>query len=206
MDVRQVGEAALRERAQEVERRGGLVVALHESLRVGAARVGRRRVGVDDVAAKGWELDSVDHLRRLAARLRKLARDPPHLHDRNRRAVGQHSRHLEQHLELLADRRSGDVAERLDAVTRLEEERTALGHLAERREQRSRLTREDKRRQRVQSLPHRGERGGVRPLGLLSRRELPPRGRRPGRLGDCHWTVSVDMTLRSEPIRTRERP
>ena len=79
--VRQVGEAALRERAQQVQRRCRLVVALDQPLGVGHARLGRRLVGVDDVAAEGRELDAVDDLGRRAPRLRELPGDATDPHD-----------------------------------------------------------------------------------------------------------------------------
>ena len=54
--LREVGEAALRERADEVERRGGEVVALEHPVGVGDARLERRRVVVDHVAAEDRDL------------------------------------------------------------------------------------------------------------------------------------------------------
>ncbi len=52
----QVGVAALGERAQQVERRRGLVVALDHPGRIGYARLGRRRVVVNHVAAEARQL------------------------------------------------------------------------------------------------------------------------------------------------------
>ena len=106
---------------------------------------------------------------RRRARLRELPRDPPHLHDGQRRAVGQHGRHLQQHLQALADRDRGDLAERLGAVARLEEEGAPLDRLAERAPQRPRLAGEDERRQLAQPLAHGLDGSGVGPVGLLQR-------------------------------------
>ena len=175
----EVREAALRERAQQVQRRRGLVVALDEPLGIGDARLGRRLVRVDDVPAEGRELDAVDDLGRAGARLRELPGDAPDLDHRERRAVGQHRRHLQQHLQLLADRRSRDVAERLDAVARLEEERAALADLAERREQRPRLSREDERRQRAQAIPDAASAAASGHSGCCPAGKPPPRRGRP---------------------------
>ena len=168
--LREVGEAALRERAQEVERRDGLVVALQHPLRVGHARLGARLVGVDDVAAEGGQLDAVDELRRRRARLRELPGDAPHLDDRQRRAVGEHGRHLQQDLQLLADR---DRATRRGTTPR--SRRPGAGRRGPRRPRRApraaaRLAREDERRQLPIRSPHRGGRSGVGPVGLLRAR------------------------------------
>jgi hypothetical protein len=140
---------------------------------------------MDRVTTKRGELDAVHRLRRRRARLRELARDPPDLHHRQRRAVREHRGHLQEHLEALADRDRRDLAERLGAVPRLEKEGAALDGLAERALERPRLAGEDERRQLAQALAHLVHRGGVGPAGLLQRWERPPRGRRPG-LGQGH--------------------
>ena len=88
--------------------------------------------------------------------------------------VRQHGRHLQQHLEPLANRGGRDVVERLDAIAGLQEERASLAYLAERREQRPRLTREDERRQALQPLAHGRERVEVGPFRLLRGRAAPP--------------------------------
>ena len=53
---------------------------------------------------------------------------------------------------------SGDVVERLDAVAGLQQESAPLAYLAERREQRARLAREDEGRQAAQPLAYGRER------------------------------------------------
>ena len=141
----QVREAALRERTEQVECGRGLVVGLHHPLGIGDTRFRRGLVRVDAVAAKGRQLDPADDLHRLAPWLRELPRDPPDLDDRERRAEGQDRGHLQQHLQLLAQGRCGDVAERLGAVARLEQERLTFADLAERGEERLGLAGEDER-------------------------------------------------------------
>jgi hypothetical protein len=140
---------------------------------------------VDRVTAERGQLDAVHDLRRGRARLRELARDPPDLHHRERRAVGEHRGHLEQHLQALADRDRGDLPERLGAVPGLEEECPTLDGLAERALQRPRLAGEDERRKLPQAIAHLVDHGGVRPARELQRGERPPGGRRPG-LGQGH--------------------
>ena len=66
VDVREIGEPALRERPQEVEGGRRLVVGVDEALGVGHPRLRRRLVRVDDVAAKRRQLDAVDDLGRAA--------------------------------------------------------------------------------------------------------------------------------------------
>ncbi len=85
-------------------------------------------------------------LGRRRPRLGELARDPPDLHDRQRGAVREHGRHLQEDLQLLADGDRREVIERLGAVARLEEEGPAVGHLGERRTKLARLAGEDERR------------------------------------------------------------
>ena len=60
----EVCEAALREGAQEVERRRRLVIALQHPFRIGTARLVSRRFAVDHVAAKRRDLLVVDALGR----------------------------------------------------------------------------------------------------------------------------------------------
>ena len=131
----------------------------------------RRLVRVHRVTAERRQLDPVDDLVSARARLCELARDAPDLDDRQRRAERQHRRHLQQDLQLLADRDRRHLAERLDAVARLEQERAALGHLAERAQQVPRLAGEHERRQAAQALADRLERSRIGPVRLLSGRQ-----------------------------------
>ena len=79
VDLGQVGEAALGERPQQVQRRRRLVVGLHQPVGVGhAGRRGRRDV-VDHVAAERRQLDAVDGLGVGRAGLGELAGDAPDL-------------------------------------------------------------------------------------------------------------------------------
>ncbi len=205
--LRQVGEAALRERAEQVQRRDRLVVRLDHPLGIRNPRLGSRLVRVDRVTAERRQLDAVHDLRRRRARLRELTRDPPDLHHRKRCAVGEHRGHLEQHLQALADRDRGDLPERLGAVPCLEEECPALAGLAQRALQSPRLAGEDQWRELPQAIAHLVHHGRVRPAGLLQRGERPPRGRRPG-LGQGH-AASVSgrfLTLRAKTARTTGMP
>jgi hypothetical protein len=184
--LRQIGEAALRERPQQVQRRSGLVVPLEEPLGIRYAGFRPRLVRMDDVPAEGRQLDAVHDLGLGRARLGELAGDTADLHDRQRGAVRQHRRHLQEHLQLLADPDRGDVAERLDAVAGVQQEGAALCNLAERGPERARFPGEDERRQAAQPLHDRGEGVVVRPGRLLARGNSAPRGRSPVALADRH--------------------
>ena len=122
MHAVEVGESALGERAQQVERRGGLVVAAHHALRIGTAGDGVEREVVDDVAEVRRQLDAVALLDRRRARLGELARDAADLQRRDAGAVRQHHRHLQDDLELVADVVGRELGERLRAVARVQQE------------------------------------------------------------------------------------
>ena len=135
----EVGEAALREGTDEVQGRGGHVVALDHPLRVGPAGGGGRSVVVHHVAAEDRDLAVRGQLDRRRARLHELPGDPADLQHRKRGPVGEDGRHLQEDLQALADRdgregraalgEAGEVVERLGAVAGLEQERPAGRHL-----------------------------------------------------------------------------
>ena len=204
--ARDVGEAALRERAQQVERARRLVVGAQHALRIGHARLGRGRVVVDEVAVEGGQVDVADALGGRRARLCELARDAADLDHRQRRRVGQDDRHLQQDLELLADRHRGGVVERFGAVTGLEQEGAAGRDLRERVPQRARLAGEHERRHPAQLLARDLGAAGVGPHGLLQRLVRAPGGGCPGGFRDCHAGTSLRRAGGSgSPSRARAR-
>ena len=91
----QVGEAALREGADQVQRGRGGVVGLHHAARVVGAGFRGEVVAVDDVAAEGRQRHAVAGLVVGGARLGELAGHAAHLDDRHGGAVGQHDGHLQ---------------------------------------------------------------------------------------------------------------
>ena len=91
------------------------------------------------------------------AGLGELAGDPAHLHDRDARRVGEHDRHLEDDLQLVADAVGREGVEGLGAVARLEQERLAVGHLGEGGGEVARLAGEHERRQAGELLEDRLE-------------------------------------------------
>ena len=142
----QVGVAAGDEGTDQVERRGRGVVDVDQPLRVGHARLGGEVVAVDGVAAVGRQGHALAGLEVGRARLGVLPRDPADLHDRHRRGVGQHDRHLQQHPQLVAHVVGGDAGERLGAVAAHEHERLAAGDRGDLVLQLVALTGEDQRR------------------------------------------------------------
>ena len=132
VDLAQVGEAALGERPQQVHGGRRLVVGGQQAGRVGHPGGGRGQRVVDHVAAERRDDRVADGLGGRRAGLGELPGDPAHLHHRHAGAVGQHDRHLQDDLELVADGVGGEPVERLGAVAGLEQERLAGGHLGER--------------------------------------------------------------------------
>ncbi len=118
VDLGEVGEATLGEGAQEIERRGGLLVRRHEARRVGAPRVFVECLVVHHVPAERVEFGVADALGRRRARLGELACDPSDLDHRHAGRVGERDRHLQDDLQLVADGIGREVGERLGTVAR----------------------------------------------------------------------------------------
>ena len=137
---------------------------------------GRRADGVElevvhDVAEERRQLDAVALLR--SGHERGLANWPamrPIFTRRHAGAVREHQRHLEDHLELVADVVGRELGERLRAVAGVQQEPVALGDARERRAQRARLAREHERRHRAQLGERVVERGRVGPHRAAARR------------------------------------
>ena len=98
----QVGVATLREGADQIQRRGRVVVQRQKTLRVGFACFGRELEGVHGVATVAGQCHTVARFHIRRTRLRILASDTSDLNNRQRRAVGQDDRHLQQRLNLQA--------------------------------------------------------------------------------------------------------
>ena len=202
VDAHEVGEAALRERPQQVQRRRRVVIGLHHAVGIGDAGLERRGVVVDHVAAEGRDVLPTHVLGRRRARLGELPGDPPHLHDRERGAVREHGRHLEHDLELLADVDGREVVERLGAFARLEQERAALHSLGQHRAQLPRLAGEDERR-------HDSQAGPARPRPAP--RSASPAGGAPNatatrRASRKAWSLPSGLSVVSHNRRDRARP
>ena len=161
----QVGETALGERTDEVQRRGRGAVDLEQPLGVVPAGLRRELQAVDRVTAVRRERHAVAGLGVGAARLGELAGDPADLHHRHLRAVGQDHGHLQQGLDLVPDRVRGGVDEGLGAVATLEQEGLAARDGAEALLEGVALAGEDQRREHLELGDDGVQRGTVRPVG-----------------------------------------
>ncbi len=141
-----VGEAAAGEAAQHVERRRRLGIGLEHPARIGRPARLVEGKAVDDVAAVGGQLHSLHGLGRRRARLGELAGDAAHLHHRHLGAVGQHHRHLQQHLEGVAHGGGPELVEALGTIPALKKERLPPADGGEFPAQAPRLAGEDQRR------------------------------------------------------------
>jgi hypothetical protein len=169
VDVVEVGVAAGREGAQEVQGRGRLVVGLDQPLRVRGARGLVEGLAVDVVAPVGGQGDPVHRLGRLRARLGELAGDAADLHDGLSPGEGQDHRHLQDQAEGVADVVGRELLEALGAVAALQQEGLAVGDLAQEALQPPRLAGEDQRRHAAQ-----GGLGALQRVGIgIVRRDVP---------------------------------
>ena len=192
----QVGEPALGEGPQQVQRRRRLVVGVDQPVGVGLAGLGREPGVVHDVAPERRQLHAVAHLGGRRPRLGELAGDPADLHHRDAGAVGHDHGHLEDHPELVADGVGGEV-ERLGAVTGLEEHRPPFGHAGQRGRQRPGLAGEDEWREAAEPVEGALQCSRVGPLRLLGGGAGPPRAGRPRCLVGAGEIEVVQTGLRS---------
>ena len=125
MHVLEAGIAALREGAQQVERRRRLPVGHLLARRIGHARLLVELDAVDDVAAIAGQRHAVLRLVVGRARLGELAGDAADLHHRLRAGEGQHHRHLQEHAEEVADVVRAMLGEALGAIAALQQERVS---------------------------------------------------------------------------------
>ena len=180
MHLVQVGETALGEGAQQVQAGRGLVVCLQQALRVRHAAFLIEADTVDDVAAVRREGHAVDGLVAGGARFGELAGHAPDLYYRTSGGEGHHDRHLQQHLEGVADLRCGEFGEAFRAITTLQQKRAALGDLSELPAQLPCLASEHQWRQARQCVLDALQMRGVGVFGLLLDRFGSPAGGAPG--------------------------
>ena len=120
MHVLEAGIAALREGAQQVERRRRLPVRHLLAGRIGHARLLVELDAVDDVAAIAGQRHAVDRLAVGRARLGELAGDAADLHHRLGAGERQHDGHLQEHAEEVADVVRAMLGEALGAIAALQ--------------------------------------------------------------------------------------
>ncbi len=197
----QVGETALGEGAQQVQRGRRLVIRLQQSSGIGRSGLGVEADVVDHVAAEAREFDVVEHLGVRGAGLGELSGDASDLHGRDTGGVGEHHSHLKDHPQTLADRVRGERLEGLRAVAGLQQERLAVRDPSEICGQGTGLTGEDQRREGGEVLENGVQLGLVGPCRLLERRAGTPRIRCPG----GPWGVGHDAKGTSAPMLRRSR-
>ena len=159
MHMLEIGVAALREGANEIERGGGLAIGHQHAVGIGHARRLVELDAVDDVAAIARQLLAVLHLGRARPRLGELAGDAAELHHRRAAGIGEHDRHLQEHTEEVADRVSPMLGEALGAVAALEQKGIALRDAGKLSLQLARLAGKHERRKGRKLLLNLGERG-----------------------------------------------
>ena len=209
--VLEIGVAAARERAQQVERRGGLAIGLDLPSRIGLARLRRELDIVDDVAAIGRQRDAADRLDVGRARLGELPGDAPHLHDRRRRREGHHHRHLQEDAEEIPNVVCGMLGEALRAIAPLQQKGLARRRLAQRPFELARLACKNQRRIARELALHRRQRRVIGiDRGLLDRLGPPALGtpirlrHRPTPLNSRRDAIRPPVPPREPSIQERE--
>ena len=175
LGMMQVGEAAVDERTDEVQRECRALVAAHQAARIRRARRGVECRAVHQIAAVGREREAVAGLGVARAGLRVLAGKATDAGHAALAALHQHQAHLQQDLEARGNGARLAAVERLRAVATLEDEALPGRGFSQLRAECVDLEAGDERRQ----LRELGARGGqlraVRPLGLLQRGAGAPR-------------------------------
>ena len=171
--------AAGRKGAQQVQRRGRLVIGADHPRRVGLAGFGREGDVVDIVAAIAGQLHAADRFGIGRSGLGELPRHAADLHHRQLGRKGQHHRHLQQHAERVADIVGMELGKAFGAIAALQQERLAGRHLGEIGLQVARLARKDERRKLAKLRLDRGERRLVPIDGHLNALLAAPAFRRP---------------------------
>jgi hypothetical protein len=180
MHLMQVGKTALGEGAQQVQGGGGLVIGLQQTIRVRHAALFVETDAVDDVAAIGRQGDAIDGFVVGGARLGELPGHAPDLDHRATGGEGHDNRHLQQHLEGVADFRGGKLEEALGAVATLQQKRATLGHFGKLTAQLAGFTGEHQWRITGQRLLDTQHVICIGVLGLLLDRQGPPAVGAPG--------------------------
>ena len=170
----QVREPALGERADQVQRGRGRVVAAHHPLGIVDAGLLGEVEPVDHLAAERGQGHAVAGLVVGRTRLGELPRHAPHLDHGQRRAVREHHGHLQQRAHARGDLVRGGTREGLGAVTTLQEERLTVGHLGQACAQPVHLSRKYEGRDGVELLDAAREVRVLSPLGVLTDGLVPP--------------------------------
>ena len=121
MHLVHVGIATGRKRAQQVQGCRRLCVGLQHPIRIRNARVGGEVEPVDDVAAVAWQLYITFHFGRCRTWFRHLASHAADFNHWHFGAIGQHHRHLQHHLECVADVIGSEFSKAFGAISALQQ-------------------------------------------------------------------------------------
>ena len=203
----QVREPAVDQRAHEIQRQRGALVAAQHQRRIRLAIGRRERRPIDRVAAIARQRHAVLRLVVGAARLRVLAGHAADADDRLLEPHEHHERHLQQDLELLHDVVRRALVEALGAIAALQQERLAALRLGELRLQVLDFPRRHDRRQPAQVREHALEVHVIAIGGLLRRvPALPARGMPIGRNVGLRHESRAPATRRTIPPGPHGRP
>ena len=190
--VVQVREAAVDQRADEVERHRRALVAAQQQIGIGLARRRRELRTIHQVAPVARQGHSAASLSVDRTGLRVLPGETTHAYDRLLEPVQQHEAHLQEDLELACDLVRLAVREGLGAVATLQQEALAALCLGDLPSQGLDFPRHHDGRQAAECVHRPAQRGGVAIDRLLGRRLRGPARRRPlaaGRLSSFHRVI-----------------
>ena len=160
------------------------MVGLQQTLRVRHATLRVEVDAIDDIAPVSRQRHAIDGFVTGRAGLGELAGHAPYLDHRTAGREGHDDRHLQQHLEGVANLGGREFGETLGAIAALQQERAALGHLGELPSQLPCFAGEDQRWQAGQGAFNAREVFGIRVFGLLLDRLASPAIGAPGVVHD----------------------
>lgn len=123
----QVGKTALSKGAQQIQRRGGLVIGLQQALRIGHAALFVETDAVDDIATIGRQRHAFDGFIVGRTRFGELTGHAPDFDHRATGGEGHDDRHLQQHFKGVANLGSGEFRKAFCAIAALQQEGPTLG-------------------------------------------------------------------------------
>ncbi len=195
--VMQIGEAAVDQRADEIQCQCGALITAQNHLRIGNPVFSSERAAIDEIAAETRQGCSFACLDVGRPRLGVLARHTSYTNDRLLQPVQHHQAHLQKDLELVDDVLGRTLVKGLGAVAALQYEGVTALCLRNQLLERIDLPGRHERRQAAEVGHDTFERRGVRICRLLGRRLRLPAGRMP--LGLC------DRSAHNCPLPLRER-
>jgi hypothetical protein len=156
----QVGESAVDQRAHEIQRERGALIAAQQQFRIRFALRGREARPIDVVAAIARQRHAVARFGVGRTRLGVLAGEAADANHRLLQALQQHQAHLQQDLQAPRDVVRFAVLEALGAIAALQQKLLAALRQRELRAQRLDLPGDHQRRQRLKAATARSSASG----------------------------------------------